>query len=87
MFAASSYCAKEGKGRSVVLNGVVWCVLSFVVLSSVVWCLAVWCGVVLGGVPQGIFQTPTPQATELLFQPGIVLFLWLVESALICSTG
>ena len=37
--------------------------------------------------PQGIFQTPTPQATELFIQPVIVLFLWLVESALICSTG
>ena len=37
--------------------------------------------------PQGKCQTPTPQAAERLFQPVIVLFLWLVESALISSTG
>ena len=37
--------------------------------------------------PQEFFQTPIPQATELFFQPVIVVFLWLVESALISSAG
>ena len=36
--------------------------------------------------PQGIFQTPTPQVTDPVFRPVIVLLLWLVESALISST-
>ena len=36
--------------------------------------------------PDEIFQTPTPQVTELFSQPAIVLFLWTVESALINPT-
>ena len=37
--------------------------------------------------PQENFQTRTLQVTELFFQPMIVLFPLLVESALISSTG
>ena len=38
---------------------------------------------------EGVFQTPTPQATERFPHPVhvIVFFLWLVEPALISSTG